>query len=77
MYYATGLPGWARWGYASPAQPVPPTPPPPAYAASDPESEMRMLREHAEWLSAQLEVINARLGELEKAGPASSDKGKS
>lgn len=55
-YYATGLPRWARflawWG-------------PPASLTR--EEEIRMLREEAKWFKEQLEAINQRLADLEKA----------
>ncbi|HEY63579.1 MAG TPA: DUF5320 domain-containing protein [Caldilineae bacterium] len=63
MYYATGLPGWARAGYA-PAWGVPP-----AYGmapgAPAPEQEVEFLRAQAEQLKAQLDAIAQRIEELE------------
>jgi hypothetical protein len=63
-YYATGLPRWARdrgvggFGY----------PPAVAYGAPDaPPSrtqEVEMLKDEAEWLKEQLNVINQRMDEL-------------
>jgi hypothetical protein len=53
MYYATGLPGWARTGYGFP--------PPPA-----PEQELSALKARAGWLQNQLDAINKRIEELEK-----------
>ncbi|NQT81401.1 DUF5320 domain-containing protein [bacterium] len=105
MYYATGLPGWMRFGFSpgwvgrSPTGLGPgatylmtgqwPTPqaqafwqamqsgqaPYPLYAPSaggvpgqaPPASEVEMLKNQAEVLSKQLEQINARISELEKA----------
>ncbi len=61
-YYATGVPGWARWGY-------PPAWPPAPYAyASPPDSaqEAEWLRSQAEWLKEQLETISKRITELEE-----------
>ncbi|MBC7227173.1 MAG: DUF5320 domain-containing protein [Thermoflexales bacterium] len=58
-YYATGLPRWARRG-CPPAcwgSPAPPTR----------EEEIEVLREEAEWLKEQLEAVNQRLADLEKA----------
>lgn len=53
MYYATGLPGWARMGYQQPMQtPV------------DAESERDMLRQEADMLKKDLEDIHKRLEEL-------------
>lgn len=59
-YYATGLPGWARAGYAPPWAPGPIAAPPPA------EQETSYLQEQAAYLQQQLEAINQRLQELEK-----------
>lgn len=54
-YYATGLPGWMRYGaYGFPASPPP-----------DPEFEKRSLADEAEALQAELEAIRRRLSELE------------
>ena len=77
-YYATGLPGWARFGYAPtwdapPAWGPPPMwgPPPapaygPNYAPPAPEQEIDFLRDQAEWLSQQLEAISQCISELEQ-----------
>jgi len=51
MYYATGLPGWARYGYGPPAV--------------SKEQEVQMLRGQADVLKQQLDAISQRLGELE------------
>ena len=65
-YYATGLPGWARFGY----QPAWATPPRWAYGpyAGPPtrEQETESLRAEAEWLQKQLEAIQKRVSELEQ-----------
>ncbi len=54
MYYATGLPGWMRYGgYV------------PGYRESDPETEKQMLRNEARALQAELNYINKRLAEVE------------
>lgn len=53
MYYATGLPGWARPGYGFP--------PPPA-----PEQELSALKAQAGWLQNQLDAISKCIEELEK-----------
>ena len=53
-YYATGVPGWARWGYA------------PCAAAPTREQETEMLKSQADWLKQQLDEIGQRLEELEK-----------
>jgi hypothetical protein len=58
LFYATGLPRWARWG----------TPPVAAYgapyAAPSREQEVEMLRGEAEWLKGQLDAIAQRMEEL-------------
>ena len=55
MYYATGLPGWARAGYA----PAPPTP----------EAELSGLRAEAAALGDQIAAINERIRLLEGEQP--------
>ena len=60
MYYATGLPGWARFGYIPAWGGVPYAPPMTA------EQEKEMLKDQAEWLKEQVEAIGKRLEELEK-----------
>jgi hypothetical protein len=59
-YYATGLPGWARMGYAPPWAAGPMAAPPPA------EQEAGYLKEQAAYLQQQLDAIGQRLQELEK-----------
>jgi hypothetical protein len=65
-YYATGLPGWARFGYA----PAWGTPPAAAYGpyATPPtwEEETEFLRAQAEWLKEQLDAVSQRIAELEQ-----------
>jgi len=53
MYYATGLPGWARYGCG------------PYAPAVSKEQEVQMLRGQADALKRQLDAISQRLGELE------------
>ena len=53
MFYATGLPGWMRYGYPGPA-PV------------APEDEAAALKAQAEALQKQVEAINKRLSEIEQ-----------
>ncbi len=73
-YYATGLPGWMRFGYGQwPAPQVAAAwgAGPWAYGAPAPgpmprEQELQMLMDQAEALKAQLDQISARIGELEK-----------
>ena len=70
-YYATGQPGWARFGYA-PAWGAPPAwgGPPAAYgpyaAAPTPEQEAEFLKTQAEGLKQQLDAISQRIAELEQ-----------
>jgi hypothetical protein len=60
VFYATGVPGWARfggnaapYGYAGP------------YPQSDPEAEKQALRSQAEALQEELDLIKKRLSEIE------------
>jgi hypothetical protein len=55
LYYATGLPGWARAGYAPPA-PMP-------------EVELSALKAQAEWLGARLAGIDERIKQIEGDKP--------
>lgn len=50
MAYATGLPGWQRFGYAPPV----------------PQDEAESLKAQAAWLKEQLAEIDKRLEDLEK-----------
>ena len=60
MYHATGLPGWARYGgYAAP-YPYPAT-----YAEPDPELQKQALKNQADALQAQLDMVMKRLADLE------------
>lgn len=61
MFYATGSPGWARFGGA--AYPA-------AYPKPDPEWEKQALKSQAEALQAEMEEIKKRLSELEVAPEA-------
>jgi len=64
QYYATGQPGWARFGYA-PAWGAPPAYGP--YAAPPTrEQEAEFLKAQAEGLKKQLDVISQRITELEQ-----------
>lgn len=59
MFYATGLPGWMRFGgYATP------------YQNPDPEMEKQELRSQAEALQLELDFIKKRLSELETKAAA-------
>ena len=67
-YYATGLPGWARFGH-TPAWGVPPAVPYGPYVAPPtPEQEAEFLKTQAEWLKEQLDTISQRIAELEQEG---------
>jgi hypothetical protein len=57
-YYATGIPGWARFGYA------PDWGYDPYAAAPSPEQETEFLQQQAEWLKQQLDAIGQRIEEL-------------
>jgi hypothetical protein len=59
--YATGLPGWARFGYA-PAWGAPPVYGPSLLTG---EQQAEALKTQAEWLNEQLEALNQRIAELE------------
>ncbi len=56
MFYATGLPGWLRFGWGGPGFLVEPPP----------ETEKRLLEEEAEALKGELDEIRKRLDELDK-----------
>jgi hypothetical protein len=60
MFYATGLPGWMRFGgYAVPyGYPAPDQKP-------DPEMEKQELKNQAEALQSELDFIRKRLSEIE------------
>jgi hypothetical protein len=65
-YYRTGLPGWARFGYA-PAWEAPPAGVYGPYAAPpSKEQEVDVLKAQAEWLKQELDAISQRLEELEQ-----------
>jgi hypothetical protein len=64
-YYATGLPGWARFGYA-PAWGAPPAAYGPYAAPPTGEQEAEFLKTQAEWLQQQLDAISQRITELEQ-----------
>jgi hypothetical protein len=64
MFYATGLPGVARYG----AYPVPAGYSVP-YQKPDPDWEKNALKNQADALRSELDYIKARLDELEKGAP--------
>lgn len=61
MFYATGLPGWTRFGgYATPSgYPSP-------YRKYDPEIEKQALEKQAEALQSELDFIKKRIGDIGK-----------
>jgi len=59
MYYATGLPGWARYGAVPREYAVPPVAP--QWSA---ENEAAALKQEAEMLEASLNNIKQRLDQL-------------
>jgi hypothetical protein len=60
QFYATGLPGWARFGgYA-----VPPGYPVPS-PAPDPEQEKQALQAQVQFLESELKSLQQQLSELE------------
>ncbi len=59
-YYATGLPGWMRWGRFPYS--YPPYPPYPAR----PEDELEMLEELKSVLEEELEDVRKRIDELKR-----------
>jgi len=66
-YYATGLPGWARAGYAWPAwgRVVNPYVPYSGPVAPDTTTELEGLKAQAEYLEDTLDGIKKRIEELE------------
>jgi hypothetical protein len=60
MFYATGLPGWQRFGgYAAPLGCAMP------YQKIDSETEKQALKSQAEALQSELDFIKKRLSEIE------------
>ena len=57
MYYATGMPGWARAGYGY----LPPAP--------EPDEELTTLKAQARQLGDQLDALNKRITEIEGPRP--------
>jgi hypothetical protein len=59
MFYATGLPGWARFsGYPAPNPQL------------DPETEKQALKNQADALQSELDFIKKRLSEIETGAAA-------
>ncbi|MBN1956399.1 MAG: DUF5320 domain-containing protein [Anaerolineae bacterium] len=66
MYYATGQPGWARYGYGPAWGPPPPAAYGPYGAAPTREQETDFLKSQAEMLKQELDAISQRITELEQ-----------
>ena len=66
MYYATGLPGWARYGYAPAWGVLPPAAYGPYGAPPTAEQETEFLKSQAEMLKEELDAISQRMAELEQ-----------
>ncbi len=64
-YYATGLPGWARAGWA-PAWGAPPAAFGAYPVAPSREQETEWLKAQAEALKRQLDAVSQRIAELER-----------
>jgi hypothetical protein len=64
--YATGPPGWARYGYASAWGAPPAAAYGPYGAPPTPEQETEFLKSQAEMLKQELDAISQRIAELEK-----------
>lgn len=65
-YYATGLPGWARFGPGFAWGPPPAGFGPYYPPAMTPEQEAEALRAQAEWLKEQMDSLNQRIAELDE-----------
>ncbi len=63
MYYATGLPRWAR-GYPQPAWPG--SPGPGYYGELTPEREVEFLRSQTDFFQKQIDALNERIREMEE-----------
>ncbi|OQA89496.1 MAG: hypothetical protein BWY26_01666 [Elusimicrobia bacterium ADurb.Bin231] len=81
-YYNTGIPGWARGGYAAPAfynrvnagydMPYGYYPYYPEYI--DPKEEAEMLKEQSKALQDEINALNERIEELEKSSQSENKK---
>jgi hypothetical protein len=60
QFYATGLPGWARFGYASARHYGP------GWRPVTEDEEIELLKDQAQVLQQELDAIAKRLAELEK-----------
>lgn len=61
MFFATGIPGWGRFGGYDAAYGYPPA----TYQTVDPDVEKQSLRRQAELLESELDAIKKRLAEVE------------
>ncbi len=68
MYYATGLPGWARYDPYATAGVVPYAP---DYTAED---EIASLKEQSQVLKEQLDSVNARISEINEKDKKEQEK---
>jgi len=59
-YYATGLPGWARYGGYAPFCPYPSP-----YGEADRDAAWQSLETQADALQVQLDLVKKRLTDLE------------
>ena len=59
QYWATGLPGWVRYGYTPGVTPF--------YPGMAPEQELNFLKNQASFLEQQLNAISNRIKEIESA----------
>ncbi len=62
MFYATGFPGWMRFGEYSALYGYPGP-----YQKADPEMEKQALKNQADALEAELNLLKKRLSEIETA----------
>jgi len=60
MYYATGLPGWARPAFVPPAQAT--------------EQQLAELKAEADWLAGRLAAIQKHVEEIEGKGVAVAEQ---
>lgn len=69
-YYATGLPGWQRWGMPHPSwgNPVPSAVPAASAAPGVRQQEIDALKGQAEYLKQALADIRKRLEEIQAQG---------
>jgi len=66
MYWATGVPGWARWGWgAGVGSPYAP-PWGPWAGPLTKEQEAELLKDEAEYLRQQQEYLKQQMEEIEK-----------